>query len=62
MCSVSNHQKVVRFMGKKSKSKRFIQHGKISVEKHAKQFPYRSTFEEAENAQSEKSGVQPYQL
>lgn len=49
-------------MGKKSKSKRFIQHGKISVEKHAKQFPYRSTFEEAENAQSEKSGVQPYQL
>ncbi|WP_283248440.1 hypothetical protein [Bacillus sp. FJAT-49711] len=35
-------------MGKKSKSKRFVQHGKNSIEKHAERFPYRSTFEEAE--------------
>ena len=40
-------------MGKRSKSKRFVQQGKVSVEKHAEKFPYRSTFEEAERRKSE---------
>ncbi|HLU23678.1 hypothetical protein [Lederbergia graminis] len=40
-------------MGKKSKSKRFIQHGKNSVEKHAERFTYRSTLEEREQQRNE---------
>ncbi|MEH6971314.1 hypothetical protein [Bacillus sp. JJ675] len=35
-------------MGKRSKSKRFIQQGKDAIKQHAARFPYRSTFEEAE--------------
>ncbi|MBS4193638.1 competence protein [Lederbergia citri] len=42
-------------MGKKSKSKRFIIHGKNSIEKHAERFPYRSTLAEAENKRNEES-------
>ncbi|ABV61720.1 MULTISPECIES: hypothetical protein [Bacillus] len=34
-------------MGKRSKSKRFIQQGKDSVSLHDARFPYRSTLEEA---------------
>ncbi|MEI4790554.1 competence protein [Bacillus sp. FJAT-53060] len=33
-------------MGKRSKSKRFIQQGKDSVSLHDSRFPYRSTLEE----------------
>ncbi|WP_179151935.1 hypothetical protein [Oceanobacillus senegalensis] len=33
-------------MGKRSKSKRFIQQGADSVRKHAERFPYRSTLSE----------------
>lgn len=40
-------------MGKRSKSKRFIQQGKNSVEKHAERFPYRSTLADAENKKIE---------
>ncbi len=35
-------------MGKKNKSKRFIQQGSDAVIKHAEQFPYRQTLAEAE--------------
>ncbi|CAM4059477.1 competence protein [Lederbergia lenta] len=35
-------------MGKRSKSKRFIQQGKNSVEQHAERFPYRSTLADEE--------------
>ncbi|WP_416828729.1 competence protein [Ectobacillus polymachus] len=35
-------------MGKKNKSKRFIQQGSDSVSKHDEQFPYRHTLAEAE--------------
>lgn len=35
-------------MGKKSRSKRFIQQGKDALDKHAERFPYRMTFAEAE--------------
>ncbi|WP_018662440.1 hypothetical protein [Heyndrickxia acidiproducens] len=35
-------------MGRSSKSKRFVQQGKDAVKKHAEQFPYHSTFAEAE--------------
>ncbi|MDM5297484.1 competence protein [Bacillus pumilus] len=36
-------------MGKRSKSKRFIQQGKDSVSLHDARFPYRSTLEETAN-------------
>ncbi|MED4461585.1 hypothetical protein [Metabacillus fastidiosus] len=35
-------------MGKRNKSKRFVQQGKDTVTKHAERFPYRSTMSEAE--------------
>lgn len=35
-------------MGKRSKSKRFIQQGKDQVSKHDEKFTYRSTLAEAE--------------
>lgn len=35
-------------MGKRNKSKRFVQHGSDSVKKHAERIPYRSTYAEAE--------------
>ncbi|MED1202495.1 hypothetical protein [Heyndrickxia acidicola] len=38
-------------MGKRNKSKRFVQQGKDAVTKHAEQFPYRSTYAEAEARQ-----------
>lgn len=38
-------------MGKRSKSKRFVQQGKDSVALHAQKIPYHSTFEEAEQRQ-----------
>ncbi|MBL6009571.1 MULTISPECIES: hypothetical protein [Bacillus] len=34
-------------MGKRSKSRRFIQQGKDSIGLHAARFPYRATLEEA---------------
>ncbi|MBU8609128.1 competence protein [Bacillus pumilus] len=46
-------------MGKRSKSKRFIQQGKDSVSLHDSRFPYRSTLEEAsgrENMKTDASG------
>lgn len=33
-------------MGKRSKSRRFVQQGKDSLSLHAARFPYRSTLEE----------------
>ncbi|ADP31594.1 MULTISPECIES: hypothetical protein [Bacillus] len=36
-------------MGKRSKSKRFIQQGKDSVSLHDARFPYRSTLEESQH-------------
>ncbi|MES9724171.1 competence protein [Bacillus safensis] len=47
-------------MGKRSKSKRFIQQGKDSVSLHDARFPYRSTLEEASdrgNMKTDASGV-----
>lgn len=35
-------------MGKRSKSKRFVQHGVNSLSEYDKRFPYRSTYAEAE--------------
>lgn len=35
-------------MGKRNKSKRFVQQGKDTVTKHAELFPYRSTLSDAE--------------
>ena len=39
-------------MGKKNKSKRFIQQGADAVMKHDARFPYRGTLAEAEKARS----------
>jgi hypothetical protein len=36
-------------MGKRNKSKRFIQQGKDAVAKHSEKFPYRLTMAEAES-------------
>jgi hypothetical protein len=41
-------------MGKRNKSKRFIQQGSDTVTKHDERFPYRSTLAEAE-AQKERA-------
>ncbi|WP_379969992.1 competence protein [Ectobacillus sp. sgz5001026] len=46
-------------MGKKNKSKRFIQQGCDSVSKHDEQFPYRHTLAEAE-AEAEKMRNQSF--
>jgi hypothetical protein len=35
-------------MGKRNKSKRFVQQGKDTVSKHGERFPYRMTYAEAE--------------
>ncbi|ASS90509.1 MULTISPECIES: competence protein [Aeribacillus] len=35
-------------MGKRNKSKRFIEQGKGAVKKHDEKFPYRMTFAESE--------------
>lgn len=40
-------------MAKNSKSRRFTQQGKVSVEKHAEKFPYRATQDEAEKEKIE---------
>lgn len=40
-------------MAKNSKSRRFIQQGRNSVELHAELFPYRSTLKEAEEKKIE---------
>lgn len=42
-------------MGKKNKSKRFIQQGADAVMKHDARFPYRGTLAEAEKARSNSS-------
>ncbi|MFS0655952.1 competence protein [Bacillus sp. 179-C3.3 HS] len=42
-------------MGKRSKSKRFIQQGKDSVSLHDARFPYRSTLEEVANREDMKT-------
>ncbi|KKB33175.1 hypothetical protein [Bacillus thermotolerans] len=36
-------------MGKSSKSKRFVEQGKNSVKKHSEQFPFRTTYADAES-------------
>ena len=38
-------------MGKRNKSKRFVQQGKMAVSKHSERFPYRLTMAEAEQNQ-----------
>ncbi len=40
-------------MSKSNKSKRFVQQGKDSVNKHDERFPYKMTYEEAERKQEE---------
>ncbi len=40
-------------MGKKSKSRRFVQYGSDSVKKHAERFPYRSRFSDVERKHEE---------
>ncbi|RWR14532.1 competence protein [Siminovitchia fortis] len=40
-------------MAKNSKSRRFTNQGKNSVEQHAQRFPYRSTLDEAEKEKIE---------
>jgi hypothetical protein len=45
------YYKAVFRLGKRNKSKRFVQQGKDAVTKHAEQFPYRSTYAEAEARQ-----------
>ncbi|MDF2854692.1 MAG: hypothetical protein K0Q87_543 [Neobacillus sp.] len=35
-------------MGKRNKSKRFVQQGKDTVSKHGERFPYHMTYAEAE--------------
>ncbi len=47
-CVHFEHTKAVFRLGRSSKSKRFVQQGKDAVKKHAEQFPYHSTFAEAE--------------
>jgi hypothetical protein len=42
-------------MGKRNKSKRFIQDGKNSVKQHALQIPYHMTYAEAEAAKMNSS-------
>ncbi|KFN04636.1 competence protein [Bacillus clarus] len=42
-------------MGKKNKSKRFIQQGADAVMKHAEKFPYRGTLADAERAKNNSS-------
>ena len=37
-------------MGKRNKSKRFVQQGKDTVNKHAERIPYHMTYAEAESA------------
>ncbi|WP_353856152.1 competence protein [Bacillus sp. Bos-x628] len=44
-------------MGKRSKSKRFIQQGKDSVSLHDARFPYRSTLEEATDQGNKKTNA-----
>lgn len=39
-------------MGKKSKSKRFIQQSNDAIKKHAELFPYRSTLAERERQEN----------
>ncbi|NGP44544.1 competence protein [Bacillaceae bacterium SIJ1] len=36
-------------MSRKSKSRRFVQQGALSVHQHDLRFPYRSTYKEAED-------------
>jgi len=40
-------------LGKRNKSKRFVQQGKDAVSKHDERFPYRFTYAEAEERQLE---------
>lgn len=35
-------------MGKRNRSKRFVQQGKDAITKHSERFPYRMTYAEAE--------------
>lgn len=43
-------------MGKRNKSKRFVQYGKDTVVKHSERFPYRMTMAEAEAQANSTSG------
>lgn len=43
-------------MGKRNKSKRFVQQGKTAVSKHSERFPYRTTMAEAEAAENSTYG------
>ncbi|MBW7650631.1 hypothetical protein [Anoxybacillus sp. ST4] len=42
-------------MGKRNKSKRFIQQGADAVYKHDERIPYHMTYEEAEQRKAEKA-------
>jgi hypothetical protein len=42
-------------MGKRNKSKRFVQQGKDTVTKHDERFPYRTTLSEAEESKTKQS-------
>ncbi|WP_199484578.1 hypothetical protein [Peribacillus glennii] len=47
-------------MGKSSKSRRFVQHGRDSVTRHAERIPYRSTYAEAETRKLQTMSEQSY--
>lgn len=42
-------------MGKRNKSKRFVQQGKDTVTKHDERFPYHSTLSESEREKANKN-------
>ncbi|WP_167578555.1 hypothetical protein [Jeotgalibacillus proteolyticus] len=42
-------------MGKRNKSKRFVQQGKNAVEQHDKRFPYHMTYSEASSRTADHS-------
>ncbi|WP_243291312.1 hypothetical protein [Bacillus sp. FJAT-47783] len=44
-------------MGKSNKSKRFVQQGKDTINKHAERFPYKMTYAEAERKEEEAEDI-----
>ncbi|MEC2055007.1 hypothetical protein I6J18_09685 [Peribacillus psychrosaccharolyticus] len=47
-------------MGKRNKSKRFVQQGKNAIAQHAERIPYHSTYAEAEEKQLQTMSEQSY--
>ncbi|WP_180954570.1 hypothetical protein [Bacillus sp. V5-8f] len=47
-------------MGKNSKSRRFVQHGRDSVSRHSERIPYRTTYAEAEAKRLQTMSEQSY--